>query len=653
MCGIAGFWTAESGLTADRATATLKKMSDALIHRGPDSGGLWKDDGVGIGLCHRRLSILDLSAAGSQPMHSKSGRYVIVYNGEIYNHLELRKVLEADLAPVNWSGHSDTETLLAAIDNWGLEKTLSRLVGMFAFAVWDRHERKLALARDRIGEKPLYYGRIGRSVVFASELKALSAFPGFQRRVDRNAVALLLTNNYIPAPHSIYNGIGKLVPGCVIEIADTGSDFAEPKAYWSIEAVHKAAKNNAFTGSETEATDELERLLMASTKSQMLSDVPLGAFLSGGVDSSTIVALMQAQSSSPVRSFSIGFEDPRFNEAEAAKAVAEYIGTKHTELYINAQDVLDLIPDLPQIFDEPFGSVSQVPTILLSRMTKQQVTVAMSGDGGDEFFGGYGRYSYVPRLWENILSVPMPARIAIGALAGNCPNALYSLLKYIVNKKGKGVGSKNDLDKGLNVAAKNAGMKNIDDLAASILTTWTDVEKVVPGSAPLSCRLSDPSQWPDLPTVAERMMAVDAMTLLPDDIMTKVDRSAMSASLETRAPLLDHRVIEFAARLPLGTKIKGKQRKAILRNLLYRHVPQELIERPKQGFTIPLDDWLRTSLRDWAEDLLSESRLKSDGFLNPKKIRRAWKAHVKGHRQNAHWLWPVLTFQSWLREHGS
>jgi asparagine synthase (glutamine-hydrolysing) len=631
-------------------------MADTLIHRGPDDGGVWLDAAAGVALAHRRLAILDLSPTGHQPMVSPSGRYVIAFNGEIYNHLELRAELEkvgaGGTAPPAWRGHSDTETLLVAFGAWGVEATLRKLVGMFAIALWDRETRMLTLARDRLGEKPLYYGHVRGGLVFASELKAIRAFPGFDNIVERRALALFMRHNYVPSPWSIYAGIWKLPPGCWVQFSagDSGSGRGEVRAYWSARAVAEAGLANPFAGSDSDAAEELGRVLRTSIAGQMIADVPLGGFLSGGIDSSTVVALMQALSSRPVRTFTIGFHEGEYDEAQHAKTVARHLGTDHTEWYVTPQDALDVIPGLPRLYDEPFADSSQIPTHLVSRLARRRVTVALSGDAGDELFGGYNRYFWAGQFWRRLGWVPAPLRQALaGALRGLSPgqwNRLFRLGRGLVPKRLRYANPGDKLH-------KLAGMLAADcpnALYLKLVSHWDDPAAVVLGATEPTTPITDSSAWPDCPDFERHMMYLDTITYLPDDILAKVDRAAMGVSLETRAPFLDHRVMEFAWRLPLHMKIRDGQGKWLLREVLYRHVPKELIERPKMGFGVPVDHWLRGPLRDWAEDLLSEARLRRDGFLDPVPIRRKWSEHLSGRRNWQYLLWDVLMFESWLEE---
>lgn len=646
MCGLTGFLQSSSS-SVEISKKILEDMSHPITHRGPDDSGVWFDDASGIGLAHRRLSIVDLSPAGHQPMVSASGRYVFVFNGEIYNHLSLRKLLDKSDISLHWRGHSDTETLLAGFDAWGIHATIEKTIGMFAFAVWDRDKRELILGRDRLGEKPLYYGWQGNTFLFGSELKALRAHPAFKAEVDRNALALMMRHNCIPAPYSIYQGIAKLRPGCLLTVS-----LAKPEpsigVYWSGQQVVEAGRAQPFTGSAGEAVKSLEGLLLDAVGQQMMADVPLGAFLSGGVDSSTIVALMQTQSSRPVRTFTIGFNDDLYNEAQHAKAVAKYLGTDHTELYVSSQDALAVIPHLSSLYDEPFSDSSQIPTFLVSKMAKQHVTVALSGDAGDELFGGYNRYVLTEKLWGRLSKMPVSVRRVLArAIIRLSPQAWNNLAKTLLSLQPKGIGLSNwgdSLHKGAGVMACGS----IPELYRGLVSHWPDPSALVIDAIEPATVLTDSTRQPTANSEVERMMALDMLSYLPDDILTKVDRAAMGVSLETRVPFLDHRVVEFAWRLPLEYKLRDGVGKWALRQVLYKYVPKDLIERPKQGFAVPIDVWLRGPLRDWAEELLNENRLKREGFFNPGPIQLKWQEHLSGQRNWMHHLWDVLMFQSWL-----
>ena len=675
MCGITGFLSASA-----RPEGELKEMArgmaNAIAHRGPDDSGEWADAQAGIALGHRRLSIVDLSPAGHQPMASSGGRFVMAFNGEIYNHLEIRAELLSVGAALTWRGHSDTETLLAGFEYWGVEATLKKTVGMFAIALWDVQTRTLHLARDRFGEKPLYYGwtgsGAGRAFVFSSELKALRAFPGFDNAVCRQSLAQYMRFTYVPAPRGIYQGIYKLEPGCMLSIqgaapvAAPAQPLRPPAVYdgltlsrwWSLAYVVHSGEQNPITW-EMEAVDKLEQRLGDAVRMQSLADVPLGAFLSGGVDSSAIVALMQQQAkksgAGPIKTFTVGFEEGEFDESPYARAVAKHLGTDHTELFVTAAEAQAVIAQLPDMYDEPFADSSQIPTHLVCRAARQHVTVALSGDAGDELFGGYNRYFWGPRIWSRLAWMPYPARQALGRAIGAMPTDGWDALSRPVNAllpRGKGVARAGD--KAHKLASRLRGVESLDDLYLSLVSEWQDPAQVVRGQD--GGTVVEPSSVLDDPVPANgceesqlRMMYRDSMTYLPDDILCKVDRAAMAVSLETRVPFLDHRVAELAWRLPLDMKIRGGQGKWALRQVLYRHVPRKLIDRPKAGFAIPVGQWLRGPLRPWAESLLDEKRLQGEGYFFPAPIRQKWAEHLTGQRDHAASLWAVLMFQAWLQ----
>jgi asparagine synthase (glutamine-hydrolysing) len=619
-------------------------MADRLEHRGPDDKGVWTDPDSGFAVAHRRLSIIDLSSAGHQPMLSANGRWVLAYNGEIYNHLELRQTLETQGNAPQWRGHSDTETLLAAIQAWGVVEALRRSLGMFALALWDRTERAVWLARDRVGEKPLYYGTQGNVLMFASELKALRPHPAFRAEIDRNALALLLRYNYIPAPYSIYAGIGKLRPGTCVRI---GPDHqSQTIFYWSLAEIAQRGIANPFRGSEDEALDVLEQRLSHAIREQMIADVPLGALLSGGIDSSTIAALMQANGQRPIRTFTIGFDERTYDESRYAHAVAAHLGTEHTDLRLGATDALALIPQLTEIYDEPFADSSQLPTHLVMQLARRYVKVALSGDGGDEFFGGYNRYILGPKAWRKIRWMPQPMRAFLGRglarMAGSTTHGFGAFIAGKMNIARPG-------EKIYKIGLRLRDARSEDDFYMSLVSEWFDVGKLVTGSGDSQADLlSDRGQWPQLSDPVAKMMVLDGLTYLPDDILAKVDRAAMSVSLETRAPFLDQQVMEFAWSLPVSMKLRQGKGKWLLRRLLDRYVPVGLIERPKMGFAIPLDHWLRGELRDWAESLLAEDRLRREGYLDPIPIRNAWLKHREGQGSYGYRLWSALMFQAWL-----
>lgn len=642
MCGLAGFRGLVDGAVKQEALATT--MADRIRHRGPDDGHAWCDAESGYAVAHRRLSILDLSPAGQQPMHSADGRWLLAYNGEIYNHLALREQLQAEGAAPAWRGHSDTETLLAAIAAWGVQSTLTRSAGMFALALWDRAERTLWLARDRMGEKPLYYGWQRNTFLFGSELKALQAHPAFRAKVDRGALALLLRHNYVPDPYSIYEGIFKLPPGSLLCLKDGQRDTV-PQPWWSLAEVAVRGVAQPFAGSDAQALDGLEQRLGAAVGGQMLSDVPLGALLSGGIDSSTIVALMQARSARPVRTFTIGFAEREYDESAHARAVAKHLGTEHTELHLGSGEALALVPQIAGIYDEPFADSSQLPTHLVMKLARANVTVALSGDAGDELFGGYNRYLLAPRVWKRLGWMPSPLRRAVSASLTALPAATLNRLAGALSRR---AGVALPGDKAHKLGMRLRDVRSIDDLYVSLVSEWPQPEAMVVGGCMPPNLLDDRSCWPALADPVARMMLLDGLTYLPGDILTKVDRAAMAVSLETRAPFLDRDVVEFAWSLPMHMKIRNGERKWVLRQLLDRYVPRALIERPKMGFGIPLDDWLRGPLRDWAEALLAEDRLRLEGFLDPVPIRAAWRRHLAGEASFGYRLWSVLMFQAWL-----
>jgi asparagine synthase (glutamine-hydrolysing) len=640
MCGLAGFLATSTDANLE---ARARRMSDSLVHRGPDDAGVWADASAGVALAHRRLAILDRTPAGRQPMMSECGRYIIVFNGEIYNHLDLRKELRQE----SWRSHSDTETLLAACHAWGIQKVLQRAVGMFALALWDRYKHSLTLARDRFGEKPLFYGWQGGSFLFGSELKALAAHPDWRAEVDRQALALFLRYGYVPSPLSIWQGIAKLPPGSLLTLPrDTPVGvLPTPISYWrALEAAHASIRNDL---DDQTATDELDRRLRQTIAGQMVADVPLGAFLSGGVDSSTVVALMQAQSARPIRTFTIGFDEGDYNEAQYARAVAAHLGTEHTELYVSPDDAMGVIPRLPAMYDEPFGDVSQIPTYLVAMMAQQHVTVSLSGDGGDELFGGYNRYFLGSSLWSGMRWLPLGLRRlaaqGIIAVSPACWDSFGRMLPKRLRQPMVG-------DRAHKLASIMTAT-SADDVYRWLISQERDPESVV--VAGRESRL-DRELWADYEMrllqrsdFSDRMMFNDLVSYLTDDILCKVDRAAMAASLETRAPFLDHRIAEFAWQLPPNMKIRDGQGKWLLRQVLYRYVPRALIERPKQGFGVPIDAWLRGPLRDWAASLLDESRLVSEGFFNAAPIRLKFEEHLSGRRNWQYWLWNVLMFQAW------
>lgn len=650
-------------MSSDQLENRIRAMSDTLIHRGPDHNGTWIDAACGIALGFRRLSILDLTPAGNQPMTSHDGRYVIVFNGEIYNHREIRKELESTGAPVDssglspsapmaWNGHSDTEVMLEAIGAWGVEEALKRFTGMFAFGLWDRKERELVLARDRMGEKPLYYGWNGEAFLFGSELKALRAFSGEGWEINREALCLYLRYNHVPCPGSIYKGIRKLAPANFLKMNER--ELRERtwriETYWDMRAVAENGARNPFCGSDREAIEELDSLIRSSVRQQMVADVPLGAFLSGGVDSSTVVSLMQAQSTRPVRTFTIGFFEDDYNEAVHAKEVADHLGTDHTELYMTADEAMAIIPRLPVLYDEPFSDSSQIPTFLVSEMARRHVKVSLSGDGGDELFGGYNRYSWGPEIWKKISWLPLHIRRILSEyLKGIRPDRLDSIFRRLDPFLPPNARQPTPGDK-LHKIADILNQESPEALYRRLISGWQNPSDIVLHVQEPATIVTDRSRWADLPDIVRQMMYLDAVSYLPDDILVKVDRASMGVSLEARVPMLDHRIVEFAWQLPVSMKLRNGpfSSKWILRQVLYRYVPRDLIERPKTGFAVPIDQWLRGPLRQWAEALLDVARLKREGFFDPEPIRQKWSEHLQGKRNWQYDLWYILMFEAWL-----
>ena len=639
MCGFVGFFDPNKSLPAAKMRVIVLKMAATLESRGPDDEGSWVDAEAGIALGHRRLSIIDLSQAGHQPMVSGGGRFVIAYNGEVYNFAELRRELENKGGA--FRGGSDTEVVLAAVEAWGVEAAVKRFIGMFSFAIWDRECRSITLVRDRLGIKPLYWGWSGEVLFFGSQPGAFSRHPAWTPEIDRDALAAYLRHNYVPGPRSIFRGVEKLEPGCLVEIGPDRT--VGHRRYWDLRAIARDGIRNRSTMSDSEAVESLEQLLRDAVKRRMVADVPLGVFLSGGIDSSTVAALMQAQCDRPVKSFSIGFHEEGYNEAEHAKAVARHLGTDHTELYVESDHVLEALQAMARYYDEPFADSSQIPTFLVSEMTRRHVTVALSGDGGDELFAGYNRYFWGDSLWRRFLRWPAPVRaLGAGMIRALSPakwDRMFGMLPSQVRPPQAG-------DK-MYKLADVLSIGGQEALYRRLVSQWENPDEVIRGAHEPKGILWDPTVRDDVPDFTERMQFLDTVTYLPDDILTKVDRASMAVSLEVRVPLLDHRVVEFAWRLPKAMKVRGGKGKWLLRQVLYKYVPQELVNRPKMGFGIPIDRWLRGELRDWAEDLLSEDRLAREGFFDPAPIRAKWAEHLSGRHNWQYPLWTVLMFQSW------
>ncbi len=628
------------GESANRLQDHVVAMACTLEHRGPDDSGFWLDESAGLALGFRRLAIIDLSPNGHQPMQSSSGRWVVVFNGEVYSFAELREELTAK--GHRFRGHSDTEVVLEACEQWGVVEAVKRFIGMFAMALWDRRERRLYLVRDRLGIKPLYYAWAGRTLLFGSELKALRAHPAFDAEVDRDALSLFMRHNYVPAPFSIYRSARKLLPGHILCISDGGR--IEDSCYWDARQVAIRGQQQILPEDPEGIREQLEQILRDSVKRRMVADVPLGVFLSGGIDSSTVAALMQAQSEGPIRSFSIGVNESGYNEATYAGRIASHLGTNHTELYVTAKETMDVIPRLADLYDEPFADSSQIPMFAVSQLTRRHVTVALSGDGGDELFAGYNRYVWTPVIWRWVSRVPGYFRAPAANILRAVPPEFWEKLAAIVPSKRRpnGVGDK------VRKLAETLAKPTPDAVYRQLVSHWLNGEPVLNAVPPQSI-LDDQSLPSDFPDFVSRMQFLDLVTYLPDDILTKVDRASMGVGLEARVPLLDHRVVEFAWRIPPELKVRDGQGKWILRRVLERYVPPSLFERPKKGFGVPVGAWLRGPLRDWAEDLLDETQIRNAGYLNPAPIRTRWREHLSGQRSWEYHLWDVLMFQAWLR----
>jgi asparagine synthase (glutamine-hydrolysing) len=631
MCGIAGCFDVSCQTSGDRLQQIAAAMAAMLVHRGPDESGVWCDPSHGIALAHRRLSILDLSPTGSQPMHSPCGRFTIVFNGEIYNHAALRLELEGHGR--TFRGHCDTEVLMAAIREWGVAAALPRLNGMFAFAIWDRDEQSLTLARDRLGIKPLYWGLLGRQLVFASELKGLRVHPDFRAEIDRYSLTLLLQHSYVPTPWSIYCGIQKLSAGCVLTITRSCTSQTKPVAYWSLREVIARGQAEPFPGSEADAIDQLDALLRNAVSLQRLADVRVGAFLSGGVDSSVVTALMQARSSGAMKAFTIGFAEADYDESHFAEPIARHLGVDYTCELVTPSEAQGVIPQLPAVYDEPFADSSQIPTLLVSQLARRHVTVSLSGDGGDELFGGYERYARTDRIWRQIAWLPHSLR-----------KHSAKLYQQFIHTTLLG---RNDAS----LRARVLSAAKARQLYEELHRHWVIPQNIVVNDADLPANSLWDGHWLQCPTFVEEMMALDTTTYLPDCILTKLDRASMAVSLEARVPLLDHRVVEFAWTLPSAFKFNACETKRPLRLILERCLPRSLFERPKRGFGVPIGEWLRGPLRDWAESLLSAERLKAEGFLQPQPIREKWQEHLAGRANWQYLLWDVLMIEAWHEEH--
>lgn len=641
MCGITGIWSPQRG---GASPDVLSAMGECIRHRGPDDNGVYFDPDAGVGLGHRRLSIVDLSTAGHQPMRSASGRYWVVFNGEIYNYRALRTDLHQ--AGATFHGDSDTEVMLAAIERWGLRSAVERLVGMFAIALWDTQERRLHLIRDRAGEKPLYVGTVGGATVFSSEIRSIRAFAGGNLRISMQALGMYLRYGYVPGPASIYEGIEKVRPGTIVTIERREGRFhSKEESYWNAHSAISRAKADGLGTDCNVLIDELDKALRTAVRGQMVADVPLGAFLSGGVDSSLIVALMQVESSAPVRTFTMGFEDPAYDEAPYAQSVAEHLGTSHTAVYVTERDVLDAVPRMAAIYDEPFADSSQIPTYLVAGIARRSVTVSLSGDGGDELFAGYHRYKTAATLWSRMARVPYPLRRATSVPLRLVERAAAAM-QISDDEQVTGLRGRQFAPSRLGRLAAIMSSPSFGGVYDTLVSAWFDPGEVIKGfdGRQSSVRLQHP---PDRLSNIEQLMYRDMMTYLPDDILVKVDRATMAWSLESRAPFLDHRVMETAWRIPIALRAHAREPKWILRRLLERYLPAQLVNRPKHGFSVPIATWLRGPLRDWARDLLAPEKLQAEGYFDPAAVQRKWAEHEAGGRTASLQLWTLLMFQAW------
>ena len=640
MCGITGFWDFKGHSSQETLLATVESMAAAIQERGPDSFGVWADK-TQLAFGHRRLAIVDLSEAGHQPMFSRSGRWVIIYNGEVYNTEELRKELLA--LGCQFRGHSDTEVIIEACEQWGVEKTCSRLIGMFAFACWDTEEKRLFLARDRLGIKPLYWGFQQDVFFFGSQLKSFSKHPSWNPVLDKNALSAYFRFNYVPAPLSIFKGIQKLNPGTLLSIDKTKN--ITQTVFWDLQKVIEKGKKNILEQNDADLIDITNDLLSDAVKRRMVADVPIGAFLSGGIDSSLVVALMQKNSLQPVKTFSIGFFEDEYNEAQYAAKVAKHLGTDHHELYLSARDAMDVIPSIPEWCDEPFADVSQIPTFLVSKLARTQVTISLSGDGGDELFAGYHRYLWGPNIWQKVKHCPSAMRqLSAKALQQLSPKSWDKISSFLPSqfKLPPLLGDK------IHKLAPILGASDEYQFYKMLVSQWQQPEELVVGSREPVLALWDEKQFSNKSqTFVDKMQMMDLLTYLPDDILAKVDRASMAVSLEARVPLLDHRVVEFAWSLPAHVKIREGQGKWILKQILNKYVPRHLIERPKMGFGVPIGEWLRGPLKEWASELLSKKRLINEGILNEELVSQKWQEHLSGKKNWQHPLCGVLMFQAW------